>query len=548
MKIVIVGGVAGGMSAATRLRRLNEEAEIVVLEKGPYVSFANCGLPYYISGEISEREDLLVQTPESLRARFRIDVKPFHEVLEIKPDEKQVVVQNQAETFEMSYDKLILSPGAKPITPPIPGLNDTKNLFTVRSVPDVDAIERFIQEKIPQKAVVIGAGFIGMEMAESLARRGMQVTIVEKAPHVLPPLDVEMAVRVEQELTKNNINLRLGKGATAFRDKGRQIELEDGEVLISDLTIFSIGVAPETSLAQAAQIKTGLRGGIIVDENYETSAKDVYAIGDAIVVKQEVSQQDALISLASPANRQGRMLADIIFGKARPNKGFLGTAIVRVFDLAAAATGLNEKALQEAEIPYTAVHIQGKSHASYFPGNTPLLLKVLFEKESGRILGAQAVGENGVDKRIDILATAIKAGMTICDLPELEFTYAPPFGSAKDPVNMAGYAGLNLLEGLSENIQWHELEAERAKGAVLLDVRSQAEIEKGKIKGSIHIPLDELRTRVSELEKDVPIVVTCQVGLRGYLAERILKNAGYQAKNLDGGFSLYQTILPEEVE
>ncbi|MEN2665984.1 FAD-dependent oxidoreductase [Listeria aquatica] len=548
MKIVIIGGVAGGMSAATRLRRLNEEAEIIVLEKGPYVSFANCGLPYYISGEISEREDLLIQTPESLQSRFRIDVKPFHEVLEIRPEQKHILVKNQNKTFEKEYDKLILSPGAKPIRPSISGLEAAENLFTVRSVPDVDAIEHFIQEKNPQKAVVIGAGFIGIEMAESLAKRGMQVTIVEKSSHILPPLDEEMAVRIEQEFEKNKVKLQLGKSVTAFHEEGKRIELEDGEILVSDLTIFSVGVTPESNLAQTAGIKTGLRGGIIVDENYETSAADVYAIGDAIVVKQEVNQQDTLVSLASPANRQGRMVADIIFGKARPNKGFLGTAIVRVFALVAAATGLNEKALQEAGISYTALHIQGKSHASYFPGNTPLFLKVLFANEDGRILGAQAIGENGVDKRIDILATAIKAGMSVAELPELELTYAPPFGSAKDPVNMAGYVGLNLLEGLSESIQWHQLNEEKANGAILLDVRNQVELENGKIKDSIHIPLDELRNRISELKKEIPIIVTCQVGLRGYLAERILKNAGYQVKNLDGGFSLYQTILPGEVE
>ena len=548
MKIVIIGGVAGGMSAATRLRRLNETAEIIVLEKGPYVSFANCGLPYYIAGEIDERTDLLVQTPETLQARFDLDVRPNSEAISIDSNNKEVVVQTDQETYTLGYDKLILSPGAKPFIPPAKGLEEAENIFTLRSVPDVDAIANFINIHNSKKAVVIGAGFIGLEMAESLAQRGMAVTIVEKAPHVLPPFDEEMAAYIRKELVANGVKLYTGLAAESFEEKGKTVVLENGERLESDITLMSVGVKPETTVALTAGVETGLRGGIVVDDQYETSQKDIYAVGDAIVVKQQINGEDTMIALASPANRQGRQVADVISGLDRKNKGSIGTAIVRVFKMAAAATGLNERQLQQADEAYEVIHIQGKSHAGYYPNAKTIVLKLLFHPTTGKIYGAQAIGEDGVDKRIDIIATAIKAGMTVQELPELEFTYAPPFGSAKDPVNMAGYVALNLMEGISESVQWYELEDKQAEGYLLLDVRNEGELKSnGRLKGAVNIPLDSLRDRMAELPKDQPIIVSCHSGLRSYAAERILKQNGYQAKNLDGAFALYSTVKPEKV-
>ncbi|WP_270737489.1 FAD-dependent oxidoreductase [Streptococcus anginosus] len=548
MKIIIVGGVAGGMSAATRLRRLKEDAEIIIFEKGPFVSFANCGLPYYVSGEIAEREDLLVQTPESLKARFRLDVRPFHEVTAISPDQHIVTVRHDGKEFTESYDKLILSPGAKPFVPPIDGLETAENTYTLRNVPDLDEIMLAL-EKQPKEAVVIGAGFIGLEMAENLRKRGLNVTIVEKAPHVLPPLDEEMAAFVQAELLKNGIQVVTSQSAMRFEDKGKVIVLENGQKIVSDVTILSVGVQPENALAQVAGIELGLRGGILVNERYETSQPDIYAVGDAIVVKQEVTGEDALISLASPANRQGRQVADVIAGVARKNKGSIGTAIVRAFDMTAASTGLSERILRMNGLPYQVIHVSGKDHAGYYPGATDVTLKLLFEPTSGKIYGAQGVGEKGVDKRIDILATAIKGNLTIFDLPELEFTYAPPFGSAKDPVNMLGYAALNLVEGLSDNIQWYELEEELAAGKKFLDVRTTSEFQQGHLKvDTVHIPLNELRERLGELDKSQDYIVSCHSGLRSYIAERILKQAGFSVKNLDGAFALYKMVKPEGVE
>ncbi|MGX7074281.1 FAD-dependent oxidoreductase [Falseniella ignava] len=548
MKIVIIGGVAGGMSAATRLRRLMESAEITIFEKGPFVSFANCGLPYYVSGEISKREDLLVQTPESLKARFNLDVRPFHEVIQISPEEHTVTVRHDGQEFTESYDKLILSPGAKPFVPAIEGLAEAENAFTLRNVPDLDEIMAALDNH-PKEAVVIGAGFIGLEMAENLAKRGLQVTIVEKAPHVLPPLDQEMAAFVQAELLANGVRVITSQSATRFEDQGKVIVLENGQKIASDLTILAVGVQPENRLAQAAGIELGLRGGILVDEHYETSQKDIFAVGDAIVVKQEITGQDALISLASPANRQGRQVADVIAGLGRTNKGSIGTAIVRAFDMTAASTGLSERILRMNQLPYKALHVSGKDHAGYYPGATDVTLKLLFDPTSGKIYGAQAVGKKGVDKRIDILATAIKGNLTIFDLPELEFTYAPPFGSAKDPVNMLGYAALNLVEGLSDNIQWYQLEDELAAGKKFLDVRTSSEFQNGHLKvDTIHIPLNELRERLDELDKNQDYIVSCHSGLRSYIAERILKQAGFAAQNLDGAFALYKMVKPEGVE
>ena len=541
-KILIVGGVAGGMSAATRLRRLNENAEIIVFEKGPYVSFANCGLPYYVGGEIAEREKLIVQSAKALKNRFNLEVRENSEVIAIDSEGKKVTVVSNGESYVESYDKLILSPGAKPIIPQIKGLNQATNVFSLRNIPDVDKIMTYLKAKAPKSATIIGAGFIGLEMAENLAKRGLSVTIVEKAPHVLPTIDREMAAFVNEELIKNNLSVMTNRGAVEF--KNDEILLDNGESLQSDLTILSVGIQTETSLAKSAGIKLGLRNAILVDEHYETSVKDIYAVGDAIVVKNQLGQ-DALISLASPANRQGRQVADIISGLPVKNRGSLGTAIVRVFDLQVASTGLSEFQLRGLKINHKIVHVTANNHAGYYPDATSIVLKLIFELESGQIFGAQAIGKEGVDKRIDILSTAIKAKLTVFDLPELELTYAPPFGSAKDPVNMAGYAATNLLLGQSENIQWHELAAELAKGKVLLDVRNPNELAKGKFKNSQNIPLDDLRERLNELDKKNEYIVSCQSGLRSYNAERILKQEGYKVKNLDGAFGLYSKVTKE---
>lgn len=547
IKILIVGGVAGGMSAATRLRRLMEDAEIIVFDKGPYVSFANCGLPFHVSGEISERESLIVQTPESLKARFAIDVRPESEVVAVDTDKKTITVCYADKVYEESYDKLILSPGAKPVVPQMVGLDSADNVFVLRNIPDLDKILNALNDTKAKCATVIGAGFIGLEMAENLVKKGLQVTIVEKAPHVLPTLDEEMAAFVKDELTRNGITVYTNQSAKAFKDNGKVIILEDGSELLSDITIMSVGVQSESNLAKEAGLKFGMRGGILVNEYYQTSNPDIYAVGDAIIVKQEITGQDALISLASPANRQGRQVADNIAGIARQNKGSIGTAIVRVFDLAAASTGLSERIARQQFEDVAVVHTTSKDHASYYPNASDIVLKLIFNQKTGAIYGAQAVGQKGVDKRIDILATAIKAGLTVDDLPELEFTYAPPFGSAKDPVNMAGYAALNIMEGISENVQWYALSDELAKGKLLLDVRTREEVSRGHFANSVNIPLDELRDRLAELDTNQEYIISCHSGLRSYIGERILKQNGFKIQNLDGAYFLYSTVKPEEI-
>lgn len=540
-KYLIVGGVAGGMSAATRLRRLQQDAEIIVFEKGPHVSFANCGLPYYVGGEIEKREKLIVQSAEALTKRFDLDIRENSEVIEIHPDNHEVVVRADGKVYTETYDQLILSPGAKPIVPNLEGLSEVTNVFTLRNIPDVDKIVAHIEQRLLKTAVVVGAGFIGLEMAENLEKRGMKVTIIERADHVLPTLDIEMAALVREELVKNH-GLIVLTGKSVVKVAKDRVFLDDGSEISTDLTILSVGIQPDGSLAEKAGVNLGLRGGILVDENYETSVKDIYAVGDAIVVKNQISQQDSLISLASPANRQGRQVADVLSGLPVKNKGSIGTAIVRTFDLAAASTGLSEQTAIQLGLTHKVVHITANNHAGYYPGSSSILLKLIFNPENGEIYGAQAVGKNGVDKRIDILSTAIKAGLTIYDLPELEFTYAPPFGSAKDPVNMIGYAAMNIAMGISDNIQWHELKAELTAGKLLLDVRNPGEIKRGSFKNSVNIPLDELRGRLSELDKNQAYIVSCQSGLRSYNAERILKAAGFDVKNLDGAFGLYSKV------
>ncbi|MDT2834418.1 FAD-dependent oxidoreductase [Vagococcus carniphilus] len=542
MRTVIIGGVAGGMSAATRLRRLDEQMEIVILEKGPYVSFANCGLPYYVSGEISQREDLLVQTPEKLKARFNLDVRPYSEATEIDGKEKVVTVQDANGVYELSYDKLILSPGAKPFIPPFEGIDEAKNIFTLRNVPDVDKIMTSLEKDKPKKAVVIGAGFIGLEMAENLAKVGIEVTIIEMAPHVLPTVDYEMAAFITNELQANGLKVLTGKSVVAFKEEGKQLVLDSGEEIETDLVILSVGVRPENELAQTAGVELGMRGGILVDDSYETSVKDIYAVGDAIIVTNQITKEDTMIALASPANRQGRQVADVIAGMKRVNKGSIGTAIVRVFNQSIASTGLTERQLNQLGYDFHVIHVDGKNHAGYYPGASTIFLKLLFNPTTGEIYGAQGVGPDGVDKRIDILATAIKGNLTVEDLPELELTYAPPFGSAKDVVNMAGYTALNIMENVAENIQLHEVDEAQKQGAYLVDVRTKDEFSRGSIPGFINLPLNELRSRMSELPKDKEIILSCHSGQRSYIAQRMLLQHGFKVKNLDGSYLLYQAV------
>lgn len=542
-KYLIVGGVAGGMSAATRLRRLQEDAEIIVFDKGPYVSFANCGLPYYLSGEIESRDKLILQTPESLKQRFNLEVRPDSEVVSIDKELKEITVVSDGKTYKESYDSLILSPGASPFIPDIKGLAEAHNVFSLRNIPDLDKITGYMEIKHRKQAVIVGAGFIGLEMAENLRKLGLDVTVIEKADHVLPTLDQEMALYIEEELERNGLNVMTGLSVVEFQDEGRTVILENGDVLTADLVILSVGIRVESKLAADAGIALGMRGAILVDEHYQTSVPDIYAVGDAILVKNQITNQEALISLASPANRQGRQVADVLSGLPVTNKGSIGTAIVRAFNLTAASTGLSERQAQELNLKYKAVHITANDHAGYYPGASSILLKLIFNPEDGQIYGASALGEKGVDKRIDVLATAIKGSLTVFDLPELELTYAPPFGSAKDPVNMIGYAAINIAMGLSDNIQWHQLKSELAKGKVLLDVRQESEVAQGGFEEAINISLNDLRENLDKLDKNKEYIVSCQSGLRSYTAERILKQEGYKVENLDGAYGLYSKVM-----
>lgn len=543
-KIVIVGGVAGGATAAARLRRLSEQDRIVLFERGEYISFGNCGLPYYIGGVIRDRNRLLLQTALGMSKRFNIEIRTLTEVTAIHRDRKTVTVKNlrTGETYEESYDKLILSPGARPIVPPIEGLDQAKRLFTLRTIPDADRIKAYVDEEKPTSAAVIGGGFIGLEMAENLVERGLKVSLVEMADQVLPPLDYEMAAMVHSYLKESGIQLYLKDGLKALEKEGRLLRLQSGKTLEADMIILAVGVQPENELAKEAGLELGVRGAIVVNKRLQTSDPNIYAIGDAIEVKDYIHGFPTHVPLAWPANRQGRLVADIIHGFDVHYTGTLGTAIVKLFGLTVAATGNNEKNLKRMGIPYEAVHVFPASHATYYPHATPLALKLIFDRETGKIYGAQAVGEEGVDKRIDVIATAIKGGLTVRDLPDLELAYAPPFSSAKDPVNIAGYAATNILDQLVEVLHWHELDDFLADGGILLDVRTSQEVENGKIDGSLHIPLDELRERLAELPKDKTIGVICGVGLRAYLACRILMENGFRAKNLDGGYTLYSYV------
>jgi NADPH-dependent 2,4-dienoyl-CoA reductase/sulfur reductase-like enzyme/rhodanese-related sulfurtransferase len=536
VKVIIVGGVAGGMSAATRLRRLDEQAEIVVLERGAHVSYANCGLPYHLGGVITRREDLLLQTPDSLRARFDVDVRTRHEVLAVDPQTRTVRVRDLREEREYteSYDHLVLSPGARPVVLPVPG---AERALTLRDVTDTDRVMKNLDTGA-RSAVVVGGGFVGVEVAENLRHRGMSVALVELAGQVLPPLDPEMARPLADELAAHGVAMHLGaKVAKVLPDT---VELGDGTLLPADLVVFAIGVRPETRLATAAGLEIGPRGGIAVDDRQRTSDPHIFAVGDAAEKRDAASGDPVLVPLANLANRHGRLVADAITGRPVRSRPAVGTAIVQVFGLTAAATGWNEKRLRAAGRDHRVIHIHPASHAGYYPGAGPLALKLLIDPADERILGAQAVGAEGVDKRIDVLATAITTGLTAPELADLELAYAPPYGSAKDPVNMLGYVADNIATGTTRTLQWHELDDAVAAGAVLLDVRTTAEYSAGAIPGARHIPVDELRARLGELPPERPVVLYCQVGLRGHTASRILSQHGFAVTNLDGGRLTWQ--------
>lgn len=533
-RIVIIGGVAGGMSAATRLRRLDESAEIIVLEKSGFVSYANCGLPYYIGGVISKEQDLLLQTPESLNRRFNLDVRVNSEATAIDSVAKSVLVRKNltGEIYSLEYDKLILSPGATPVVPPIEGV---ERAMTLRTVEDTKRIFAAVEAK-PTTAAVIGGGFIGVEMAENLVHRGIKTAIIEATPQLLAPLDPEMALLVANEMSFHGVDVRLGVSASKIED--RLITLSDGSEIPAELVILAIGVRPDVSLAKGAGLAIGSRGGIVVDENNLTSNADIYALGDAAEKKDALDESATLVPLANIANRHGRVIADHINGRnVRPVKT-IGTAIVKVFDLAVASTGWNEKRLKAANIEHRAIHTHPGSHAGYYPGAETLALKLLINPKTGEIYGAQGVGKDGVDKRIDVISTAIRAGITAPELADLELAYAPPFGSAKDPVNMLGYVAENIVSGLVKTAQWHEIDEFRNDEFTLLDVRTPGECAKGMIPGFINIPVDEIRNRFSEI-KTKKVLVTCQVGQRAHTATLLLKNLGFEPINLDGGYHLW---------
>lgn len=544
MKILIVGGVAGGATAATRLRRLSEENEVIIFEKGQYVSFANCGLPYHISGTIDKRDALLLQTPESLKERYNLDVRVFTEVLSIYTNEKKISVKNlqTGEIYLENYDKLLLSPGAEPIKPPFEGINSDK-IYTLRNIPDMDKIVE--KTKNAQNFVVVGGGFIGLEVAENLIEAGKSVKLVELGNQVMAPVDFDIASFVHEKAKQKGLELLLNVGVEKFNDKGETIEvfLNNGTSVETDAVILAIGVKPETKLAIEAGLEIGETRGILVNEFLQTSNPDIYAVGDAIEVAHYINNKKVLIPLAWPANRQGRIVADnIVLGNQYKYTGSLGSSILKFFELSVASTGLNEKTLKKFGIPYKTTIVTRGHHAGYYPGAKNMVLKVIFD-ENGKIFGAQAVGEAGVDKRIDVIATAIKGNLTVYELPEIEITYAPPYNSAKDPVNIAGYAAENILKGDLEMVNYDEFwDFVKENDAVILDVRTSKEFSGGAIEGAININVDDLRENLEKLDKNKTYVIYCQVGLRGYLANRIMRNNGFRAVNLNGGYNLWSKV------
>lgn len=546
MKVVIVGGVAGGATAAARIRRLDENAEIVVFERSGYISYANCGLPYYIGGVIEHPEDLTLQTPESFFSRFRVNMKVRHEVTAIHPDQKTVSVTNleTGEKFEESYDKLLLSPGAKPTQPRLPGVGLDK-LFTLRTVEDTFRIKEYIQKNHPKSAVLAGGGFISLELAENLRELGMEVTIVQRPKQLMSPFDPDMAAFIHAEVRKHGVKLALGYTVEGFEEKdgGVNVLLKDETPLHTDMVVLAIGVSPDTVLAKEAGLELGVKGSIAVNDRMETSVSDIYAVGDAVQVKHFVTGQDVLLSLAGPANKQGRIAADNICGGNSRYAGSQGSSVIKVFDMTAASTGVNETNAKKAGLDVDTVILSPMSHAGYYPGGKVMTMKVVFEKGTYRLLGAQIVGYEGVDKRIDVLATAIRAGMNAIELKDLDLAYAPPYSSAKDPVNMAGF----LIENISSGVlkQWHLEDADhlpRDGSVTLLDTRTIAEYSGGHIDGFLNIPVDELRERLDEIDKRKPVYVICQSGLRSYIACRILTGNGFECYNFSGGFRFYDAV------
>lgn len=550
MKVVIVGGVAGGATAAARIRRLDERAEIVIYEKTGFVSYANCGLPYFIGGVITDQEELTLQTPESFWTRFRIQVKTSHEVLAIHPQEKTVTVKNLLtdKTWDEPYDKLILSPGAKPVKPNIPGI-DSKKIFTLRTVEDTLRIHTYVEEEKPKSAVLVGGGYIGIEVAENLREKGLDVTIVQRPDQLMNTIDYDMASFVHGKLRQKGVNLQLKSNVVGFREEDGKIttRLEEKGEIAADMVLLAIGVSPDSSLAKEAGLELGIKGSILVNDRMETSDPDIYAVGDAIRVKHFVTGEDTAIALAGPANKQGRIAADNICGGESRYRGSMGSSIIKIFDLTAAGTGLTEKAAEASGIDYDSVVLSPSSHAGYYPGAKTMTMKVVFEKETLRLLGAQIIGTDGVDKRLDVLATAIHAGVRADKLKDLDLAYAPPFSSAKDPVNMAGFIIENLAQGIVKQYHWDEVAALPRDGSVtLLDTRTEREYAGGHIDGYMNIPVDELRDRIHELDPSKPVYIMCQSGLRSYIASRILSQNGFDSYNFSGGYRFCASVLQEK--
>lgn len=547
-KIIIVGGVAGGASTAARLRRLDEHANIIMFEKGEYISFANCGLPYHIGGTISEREKLIVTSVESMSNKFNIDIRNFSEVVKIDKKNKTVTVKNHKtnEIYEENYDNLVLSPGASPIKPPISGIDDCDNLFILRNIPDTDKIKNFINENKPKHVTVVGGGFIGLEMLENLYDLGLNLTLVEASEQVMAPLDIEMASIIHEHIVDKGIQVILKDGVNSFENNGKKIVLASGKEINTDMIILSIGVKPETNIAKECGLKLNQRGAIVVDKYMKTSDNNIYALGDAVEIMDFVNKKPTMIPLAWPANRQGRIVADNICGKKSEYKGSLGSSVAKVFDYTVATTGNNEKTLKKLGINYEVIHIHPSSSASYYPGAFPISYKMTFDPKDGKIFGAQGVGINGVEKRIDIIATAIKGNLNIYDLQDVEVCYAPPYNSAKDPVNMLGYYAENIIEKNVNVIQWYEVDKLDNNNSIILDIREEFELATGVIENSINIPLTVLRHRLNEIPKNKMIYVTCQVGLRGYIACRILSQNGFDCANIDGGIKTYLAVKKAE--
>jgi NADPH-dependent 2,4-dienoyl-CoA reductase/sulfur reductase-like enzyme/rhodanese-related sulfurtransferase len=542
-KLVIIGGVAGGATAAARARRLNENAPIIMFERGPYISFANCGLPYYIGEVIKKRGDLMVTDAESFSTRYNVDVRPNCEVTKIDRQNCCVEVHDlkTGQRYKETYGKLILSPGAEPVRPPFEGADDPR-VFTLRNIPDTDRIKAYVDENKPGCAVVVGGGFIGLEMLENLAFRGVKTILVEKMDQVMPPMDYEMAALIQAHLIEKKVDCRFGHGVAAIEKKGSKltVKTENKDIIECDMVILSIGVRPETALARSAGLEIGPGGGIAVNDILQTSDPFIYAVGDAVEILHRLTGRPMLMPLAGPANRQGRIAADNAMGRRSVYTGAQGTCAVQIFEYTAAATGLNEKSLKAQNIDYVSAYTHSGSHAGYYPGSETMAVKLLFSPGTGRLLGAQAAGKVGVDKRIDVFATAIYAGLTVFDLEELDLCYAPPYGSAKDPVNMAGYVGANLIKKDLEKINWDALAGLDRENHVLLDVRSKIEVRtSGTIDGAVHIPVDDLRSRLGELDKSKTYIAYCAVGMRSYLAYRMLIQHGFNAKNLAGGFRTY---------